>query len=205
MNSRESSPLTFPVPFGRLLALGPLVGVASGTLSYILQGWLIPSMPSTPQGQYVWVVLFNILSWTVWLASLPVAWMVADPEQVRVQRIGEVARTAARIDRVGGAVQQRPLHEDEVLPRLLVSLCARAGEREVFQVQGREIPFDVTRGAVIPQRPLGAGLERAGEPILRHAPAPGFGLPVEPIDQVCVDPHQSTPGAGHGCSVIWRV
>ena len=78
MNSRESSPLTFPVPFGRLLALGPLVGLASGTLSYILQGWLIPSMPSTPQGQYGWVVLFNVLSWTVWLASLPVAWMVAD-------------------------------------------------------------------------------------------------------------------------------
>jgi hypothetical protein len=83
MNSREASPLTFPVPFGRLLALGPLVGVASGTLSYILQGWLIPSMPSTPQGQYVWVVLFNILSWTVWLASLPVAWMVADRVPIR--------------------------------------------------------------------------------------------------------------------------
>src|SRR5262245_8876939 len=83
MSSRHTSPLTFPVPFGRLLALGPLVGVTSGTLSYILQGWLIPSMPSTPQGQYVWVVLFNILSWTVWLASLPVVWMVADRVPIR--------------------------------------------------------------------------------------------------------------------------
>jgi two-component system, LytTR family, sensor kinase len=83
MSSRHTSPVTFPVPFGRLLALGPLVAVASGTLSYILQGWLIPSMPSTPQGQYVWVILFNILSWTAWLASLPVAWMVADRIVIR--------------------------------------------------------------------------------------------------------------------------
>ena len=32
----------FPVRFWRLLALGPIVGVASGTLSYILQAWLNP-------------------------------------------------------------------------------------------------------------------------------------------------------------------
>ena len=32
---------------------------------------------------YGWVVLFNVLSWTVWLASLPVAWMVADRVPIR--------------------------------------------------------------------------------------------------------------------------
>jgi len=37
--SQASQP--FPFPFWRLLALGPLVGLASGTLSYVLQGWLI--------------------------------------------------------------------------------------------------------------------------------------------------------------------
>ena len=80
-SSQISQP--FPFSFWRLLALGPLVGIASGTLSYVLQGWLIPSMPSTPQGQFVWVVLFNILAWTVWLASLRVVWSMAEWVPIR--------------------------------------------------------------------------------------------------------------------------
>jgi two-component system, LytTR family, sensor kinase len=61
----------FPVRFWRLLALGPIVGVSSGTLSYSLQVWLNPRIVLEPIGQYVWVVLYNILAWTSWLALIP--------------------------------------------------------------------------------------------------------------------------------------
>jgi hypothetical protein len=67
----------FPVRFWRLLALGPIVGVASGTLSYILQVWLNPRIVLEPIGQYVWVVLYIILAWTSWLALIPLIWTVA--------------------------------------------------------------------------------------------------------------------------------
>jgi two-component system LytT family sensor kinase len=67
----------FPVRFWRLLALGPIVGVASGTLSYILQAWLNPRIVLEPIGQYVWVVLYNILAWTSWLVLIPIIWQLA--------------------------------------------------------------------------------------------------------------------------------
>jgi two-component system LytT family sensor kinase len=67
----------FPVTFWRLLALGPVVGVASGTLSYTLQVWLNPKIVQQPIGQYSWVVLFNILAWTSWLVLLPLVWWLA--------------------------------------------------------------------------------------------------------------------------------
>ena len=61
--------------------------------------------------------------------------MVADAEEVGIERIGKVACSAARVEGVGGPVEQRPLHEDEVFPRRLVPVCAGAGEREVFQMK----------------------------------------------------------------------
>ena len=67
----------FPVRLWRLLAVGPIVGVASGTLSYTLQIWLNPRIVLEPIGQYGWVVLYNILAWTSWLALIPVIWQLA--------------------------------------------------------------------------------------------------------------------------------
>ena len=67
----------FPVRIWRLLALGPIVGVASGTLSYTLQIWLNPRIVQEPIGQYVWVVLYNILAWTSWLLLVPAIWSLA--------------------------------------------------------------------------------------------------------------------------------
>jgi two-component system LytT family sensor kinase len=67
----------FPVRLWRLLALGPLVGVASGTLSYSLQAWLNPRIVLEPIGQYLWVVFYNILAWTSWLVLIPLIWKLA--------------------------------------------------------------------------------------------------------------------------------
>jgi two-component system LytT family sensor kinase len=67
----------FPVSFWRLLALGSVVGVVSGTLSYVLQVLLNPKIVQEPIGQYVWVVLFNILAWTSWLLLLPLVWRLS--------------------------------------------------------------------------------------------------------------------------------
>ena len=82
----------FPVRFWRLLALGPIVGVASGTLSYILQAWLNPRIVLEPIGQYVWVVLYNILAWTSWLVLIPMIWQLAS--RMPISRPGRSCRWA---------------------------------------------------------------------------------------------------------------
>src|SRR5580765_5277820 len=73
----DSNVSAFPVRISRLAAIGPLVGFVCGTLSYFLQTWLVPSLPSQPQGMYGWVIVFNIVIWTTWLLLVPVTWMLA--------------------------------------------------------------------------------------------------------------------------------
>src|SRR5260221_11103293 len=46
---------------------------------------------------------------------LPYALTVSEPEQIRVQRIREVARPAAGLERISSAVKMRALLEDEML------------------------------------------------------------------------------------------
>jgi two-component system, LytTR family, sensor kinase len=80
-----------PVRVWRLIALGPFVGVASGSLSYLLQYWIDPKIVEQPIGQYVWVVLFNVLSWTSWLALVPVAWLLASRVRINAgRRLGPI-------------------------------------------------------------------------------------------------------------------
>jgi signal transduction histidine kinase len=67
----------FPVRISRLAAIGPVVGVLCGTLSYFLQVWLAPGFQNQPQGMYGWVVLFNVIVWTTWLLLVPVTWALA--------------------------------------------------------------------------------------------------------------------------------
>ena len=67
----------FPVRISRLAAIGPVVGVLCGTMSYFLQVWLAPGFESQPQGMYGWVVLFNVIVWTTWLLLVPVTWALA--------------------------------------------------------------------------------------------------------------------------------
>jgi hypothetical protein len=67
----------FPARVSRLVAVGPLVGTVTGTVSYFLQIWLTPGFESQPQGMYVWVLTYNMLVWTTWLLLLPVKWWLA--------------------------------------------------------------------------------------------------------------------------------
>ena len=94
-----------PVRPSWLLVLGPFVGIASGSLSYLLQSWINPRIVDHPIGQYVWVVLFNIFSWTSWLALVPVTWWLAS----RV-RVGGGRRFGAVGFHVVGSVSMAALH-----------------------------------------------------------------------------------------------
>ena len=60
---------------------------------------------------------------------------LAQPEELAVQRIGKIARAATGIERIGRAVQQRPMLQNKVVPCALVAVGACARQREVFQVQ----------------------------------------------------------------------
>jgi hypothetical protein len=64
-------------------------------------------------------------------------------EQFRVERICQVARAAARLERVRAPVQAGALPADEVLPRVFVAVGARAGKRQVFEMERREIRLDL--------------------------------------------------------------
>ncbi len=69
-----------------------------------------------------------------------------EPEEIGIQRIGKLARAAARIDGLGGSIKNGPMLLDEVLPGTFMAEHARGGEREVLEVQGFEIPLYVGRG-----------------------------------------------------------
>ena len=72
--------------FWHMLALGPVVGILSGTLSYWLQYWIDPTIVNRPIGQYGWVVLYNVLAWTSWLLFIPLIWRLASAVQIRRER-----------------------------------------------------------------------------------------------------------------------
>src|SRR5207244_11759456 len=54
-----------------------------------------------------------------------------DAVQLRVQRIGDLARALRAIERVGGAIQERPVLADESLPRVLVAFCSQPCELKI--------------------------------------------------------------------------
>jgi hypothetical protein len=65
------------------------------------------------------------------------------PEQVRIERIGQLACGARGIECVGRAIERRAMLPNEVLPGAFVAGRARAGERQILEVQGREVPLDL--------------------------------------------------------------
>jgi two-component system LytT family sensor kinase len=69
-----------------MLVLGPIVGLLSGTLSYWLQYWIDPTIVNRPIGQYVWVVLYNVLAWTSWLLFIPFIWRLGSMVRIRRER-----------------------------------------------------------------------------------------------------------------------
>src|SRR5262245_50745914 len=56
--------------------------------------------------------------------------------EIRVQGIGEIACTARGVEGVSGTVEDRPVLQDEALPRLLVPRRALTCELEVRGVRG---------------------------------------------------------------------
>src|SRR5205807_270313 len=54
-----------------------------------------------------------------------------DAVQLRVQRIGDLARALRAIERVGSAIQERPVLADESLPRVLVAFGTQPCELEI--------------------------------------------------------------------------
>ena len=89
---------------------------------------------------------------------LPPAVTVAKPEQFGVQRIGDLAGPAARVERVRRPIEQRALLEDEVFPRLVVARGTRAGEREIVEVQRRTVALEIaSRRRLSRERARGAG------------------------------------------------
>ena len=64
---------------------------------------------------------------------------LADAVQVGVEGIGQLARTARRIERVGGAIQHGPVFADEVLPGRLVASRACTRQRQVLEVESTRV------------------------------------------------------------------
>jgi signal transduction histidine kinase len=69
-----------------MLALGPVVGLLSGTLAYWLQYWIDPTIVTRPIGRYWWVVGYNVVAWTSWLLFIPLIWRLASSVRIRRER-----------------------------------------------------------------------------------------------------------------------
>lgn len=67
-----------------IVPVGIAGGLLSGTFSYLFQRWINPEIVLRPIGQYGWVVLFNVLSWTALAALVPPALWLA--RTVRIAR-----------------------------------------------------------------------------------------------------------------------
>ena len=70
---------------------------------------------------------------------LPDAALLGQSVQVRIQRIGELAGVSGGIDRISRSIENGAKREHEVVPRPVVSGCARARKRQVFEVKRFEI------------------------------------------------------------------
>ncbi len=123
---------------------------------------------------------------------LPALAAIVETVELRIQRIGELARTTPPGERVGRAVEPRPLLPDEVFPRRLVSRGAGTCEREVFHVQRRQVAIQLSPGRCLgANRSIDARLERLGKKAGRHMPAAGVRLAVKPFDLRLIQPPRS--------------
>jgi hypothetical protein len=65
----------------------------------------------------------------------PVGAVARDAIQIRVEGVSQLAGTAGRIERIGRTVQDRPMLQNEVVPRRFASERTRTREREIGDVQ----------------------------------------------------------------------
>ena len=102
------------------------------------------------------------------------------PEKVGVNRIGQLTRAAAGVDRIGRSIEHRTILEHEMIPRRLVPIGARTGERQILEVQCQQVPFETLSVLRRVGQCLGrTSLERERERTLGHTPSRGPGLLIE--------------------------
>ncbi len=121
-------------------------------------------------------------------AAFAVAFL--QPEEIRVDRIGQLARAAGGIDGIGRPVEHRTVLAHEMIPRGFGAFGAGAGQRQVGEVQGRQVPLEplaVLRP--VRQRLGGAPLERGRERALGHTPSRGLSLLIQARDEGRVYPN----------------
>src|SRR5262245_44399334 len=127
--------------------------------------------------------------------------------EIRIQRIGEIARTARGVEGVGGTVEDRPVLEDEALPRLLVPGRALTRELEVRGVRG-------THAMSVPSSPL-SGDGKVGAEATARVKSPGpmlcTGLHVDRHRHDSCDTCRECPMFSHDArtcaspiTVLWR-
>lgn len=108
---------------------------------------------------------------------------LGEPEQLTVQRVGQVARTTRWVESAGGPVEHRAKLAHEVFPRRFVPLGARARKRKVFEMQRTTVSRDLSRRCAGPgERLLDTAVERPREGLERHAPPLGPRVRVEPLN-----------------------
>lgn len=128
-------------------------------------------------------------------APLPAA--LGQAEQVRVQRVCQIAGTPAGLERIRGPIKGWPIFANELLPRVLVTVSARAGQREILEVQRAQMTFHcrAIRG-LSGERPLDARLQRLGKSLDRDAPARAARLSEQALNQIVVKAHESHRRSG---------
>jgi hypothetical protein len=104
-----------------------------------------------------------------------------EPEQVGVERIGQIARPATGIESIRCAIERRTLFADEVLPCSLVSVGARTRQGKVLEAQCRGVAGPISPARTGP-RMVDARLQCRGEPGRIESPALSPALLEEPSE-----------------------
>ena len=68
--------------------------------------------------------------------------------QIGIERVGELACTASRVDRIGAAIQHGSMFADEVLPGFILSGGAAARERQVLEMERFEESLELRTNRV---------------------------------------------------------
>ena len=67
----------------------------------------------------------------------------AHPVEFRVELIGQLARTAGRIEGIGRAVERGTILPDDVFPGVVSSSCAPTRQRQVGEVEALDEAFQL--------------------------------------------------------------
>jgi hypothetical protein len=118
----------------------------------------------------------------------PLARAIFNAEEIGIERIRQVASFATRIDRVRGSIEKRPVRQDEVIPRRIIPVRARARERQIVKMKRGQVALELSRiGSASGKCALGARLKCLGKTILRHAPSLAFRVAITAVDEAFVN------------------